>query len=483
MSPLVTWICVFLVSTSHSHKSKSKKCVKKDGKDCSLPDFVLHAEEFNDIAIRTEYFPADDCQINEGCVNDIGERTVIRFVTAVGNIGTETFKVGNPAYSDLTIWDNCHSHYHVNNYVEYDVFCASDKKEKRPVAQGGKDGFCVQDGSTDTYYDGNDTEPSRFSNCSYQGIGIGRMDKYASHIICQFVDITDLPAGDYVLRGTVNKDKVTPELDYDNNEARVPFSYDGNPASYYISNFIPDQTILSEWANTKNNLLSGDSITVPGFPTNVPAGFVGWITLYRYGESEWCFSPGPCFSGQRLMEISYGLTQLCSYFDIEILLETAVYGNGYFYVEGHWTMQTVTNCLYPTVRTEFYVYFDENGEIVREIAIADDQNAFVLFEERVFFGNWICQHPTDYIIESNGLTTENVDVAAIKIDEKQFFKHDPHYFVGIIGNNVIKLSLNTVYILVGVIVVLVLLIIMALTFKCCRKRKTHMKIDWSDQDL
>ena len=87
-----------------------------------LPDFVIVQELFEDTAMRTEYFPPGDCQINEGCVGGSGERTVFRFVTGVGNIGTATWNVGDPAYSDLAVWDNCHDHYHVDNWMEYGMY-------------------------------------------------------------------------------------------------------------------------------------------------------------------------------------------------------------------------------------------------------------------------------------------------------------------------------------------------------------------------
>ena len=170
-----------------------------------LPDFVMDEPAFNDaISIRTEYFPEGDCQINEGCVKCAGERTVIRYRTEVANIGTKTFFVGAPQNSDLAEYDECHGHYHLKEYNQYKVFRASDTNERRPLEIGGKEGMCVLDGSEYAAYDPTiyniTREPYTFRNCSYQGIGIGRSDKYANHIMCQFVDITDLKEGDYVLR-------------------------------------------------------------------------------------------------------------------------------------------------------------------------------------------------------------------------------------------------------------------------------------------
>ena len=170
----------------------------------SLPDFVMDEAQLNNIAIRTEYFPEGDCQINEGCVKCAGERTVLRFVTEVANIGTSQFYVGPPQDSPLAEYDECHGHYHLSEYNEYLVFKASDEEERKPLEKGGKEGMCVQDGTEYSGYDPTIYNISRagytFRNCSNQGIGIGRSDIYSNHIVCQFVDITDLKEGEYVLR-------------------------------------------------------------------------------------------------------------------------------------------------------------------------------------------------------------------------------------------------------------------------------------------
>ena len=139
------------------------------------------------------------------CVQCAGERTVIRYVTNVANIGNETFKVGDPANSSLAEYDPCHGHYHLKEYNKYQVFKAKDTKEKKPIKTGGKEGMCVLDGVQYDPFDENvygvPREPAQFRDCSNQGIGVGRSDEYANHIACQFVDITDLPAGlNYVLR-------------------------------------------------------------------------------------------------------------------------------------------------------------------------------------------------------------------------------------------------------------------------------------------
>src|SRR5262249_22483674 len=72
--------------------------------------------------------------------------------------------------------------------------------------------------------------PSSFFNCSNQGIHRGYQDIYSSFLDCQWIDVTDVPPGQYILSVTVNYGRAVAELDYSNNEVRVPVTIpDPNP--------------------------------------------------------------------------------------------------------------------------------------------------------------------------------------------------------------------------------------------------------------
>ena len=110
-------------------------------------------------------------------------------------------------------WHDCHQHWHYDNYAHYALrdLC-TDKDvawEDRPVV-GHKNGWCVSD--TGTYgggtrciaagLTGDDPDFSRGMHgftCSNMGISPGCSDKYASYLDCQWIDITDLPDGQYWL--------------------------------------------------------------------------------------------------------------------------------------------------------------------------------------------------------------------------------------------------------------------------------------------
>lgn len=51
------------------------------------------------------------------------------------------------------------------------------------------------------------------------------MDTYKAELDCQWIDITDVPPGDYQLRLAVNPDQKVSELSYDNNDVLCRFLY------------------------------------------------------------------------------------------------------------------------------------------------------------------------------------------------------------------------------------------------------------------
>jgi hypothetical protein len=53
---------------------------------------------------------------------------------------------------------------------------------------------------------------------------------YGSGLDCQWVDITSVPNGDYLLRISINPDRVLPESNFDNNVAEVPVRIADPPA-------------------------------------------------------------------------------------------------------------------------------------------------------------------------------------------------------------------------------------------------------------
>ena len=109
-------------------------------------------------------------------------------------------------------WHSCHYHYHsMEEFVHYNLL---DVDTGRKVAEGHKASFCLEDTTcAPNYY--------QLFNCfsGNQGVSANCGDLYGSHLDCQWIDITGVPLGRYLLQVTVNPQRLSLESDYDNNQA------------------------------------------------------------------------------------------------------------------------------------------------------------------------------------------------------------------------------------------------------------------------
>jgi hypothetical protein len=184
----------------------------------ALPDLVLDAE-YLEATIQQDVVDAslDSCLINEKCITGVGLRRVVRFGTRSGNIGTADLVAGRPALNN-PVWeyDACHGHFHFEGYAAYELI---DAATSAVLPVGVKHGFCLRDLGT--------WDPSvpaarcGVYDCDYQGLGVGCYDVYVPELDCQWVDITDVPPGEYQLRVTINSEQTIQELDRSNNSASV----------------------------------------------------------------------------------------------------------------------------------------------------------------------------------------------------------------------------------------------------------------------
>ena len=188
------------------------------GPDLSIRQDILRHTFYTDVLDNT-----DDCLIGEGCLTGYGKRHVIRFATQIENIGELDYVVGPEEENQGQFtFDNCHQHFHYEGYAEYILFDESG----RQLPASFKNGFCILDlqcegGGHQTY------------SCEYMGIAAGCEDVYSADLDCQWIDITDLPAGDYTFVTRVNWNN-RPDLagrvekDTANNWAQVCFNLQWN---------------------------------------------------------------------------------------------------------------------------------------------------------------------------------------------------------------------------------------------------------------
>lgn len=179
------------------------------------PDLlILESAIANSIELRTEV--ATTCQVEEGCMNGYGNRTVLAFDTHIKNIGELDYYVGNPtANPSQFTFQNCHGHAHYEGYAEYILYTPDGTS----IPIGHKNGFCVMD------LECNDGGTAQYG-CSNMGISKQCGDIYNKYLECQWIDITDVEPGQYIMAVKVNWDQSPDALGrfetrYDNNWAQV----------------------------------------------------------------------------------------------------------------------------------------------------------------------------------------------------------------------------------------------------------------------
>lgn len=201
----------------------------------NAPDLLVVPDAFiNSLQIGTVN-TNDNCLIEEGCVSGYGLRQIIEFTTHIKNIGEEDYYIGVPSGNNPQFtYGNCHGHWHYEGYAQYLLYDYAGNS--LPV--GYKNGFCVLDlecsgGGSGQY------------GCGNMGISAGCGDIYGSGLMCQWVDMTDIDTGNYVLVIKVNWDQSPDALgrvesDFSNNYAKacIRFNRDaqGNPSFILLPN-------------------------------------------------------------------------------------------------------------------------------------------------------------------------------------------------------------------------------------------------------
>uniref|UniRef100_A0A3B4T621 Lysyl oxidase homolog n=1 Tax=Seriola dumerili TaxID=41447 RepID=A0A3B4T621_SERDU len=192
------------------------------GDDAGLPDLVpdpyyIQAASY----IQRVQMYALRCAAEENClssVSDLDYRVLLRFPQRVKNQGTADFLPVKPRHE--WEWHSCHQHYHsMEAFSNYDLL---DVSTGQKVAEGHKASFCLEDTSCDPGI------RRRFACTAHtQGLGPGCYDTYHANIDCQWIDITDVPPGNYILKVTVNPSQLVQESDFSNNEVLCDIRYTG----------------------------------------------------------------------------------------------------------------------------------------------------------------------------------------------------------------------------------------------------------------
>jgi Lysyl oxidase/Secretion system C-terminal sorting domain len=223
--------------------SDTAACVYPGDPDCNnLPDLLVHQQTISSTLRLDTENNSDACLVNEGCIRGYGTRNLIKFSTRIDNIGEIDYYIGpppvNPSQANAQfVYDACHGHWHYRGYAEYLLYDASGKR----IPIGSKTGFCVLDlfcpaGGEAKY------------TCETMGISKDCSDEYDYTLPCQWVDVTNLPAGQYQLVIKVNSYEENdtnnkPEKTYTNNYGTACFNLT------YSANGTANMAVLPDCSN------------------------------------------------------------------------------------------------------------------------------------------------------------------------------------------------------------------------------------------
>lgn len=243
---------------------------------CPLADLFIDGERITGTTApryRVEFqtFAPGACEIMEGCVDGPGTRRLLRWDTWTPNQGGADMFLGTTPPRGTTegpfVWSECHMHHHFSSYANYELLSS----DGAVAATGHKQAFCLED-----YYQwpcGGTGQP-RCGNagaaydCGYQGIQMDYQDVYASNLPCQWIDVTDLPSGDYDLHISLNTEHILAESNYDNNELLVSVTIPDPP---------PDTDVTTACARTTTGTTRDcgwTRSTAPGLGTCTPGASV-----------------------------------------------------------------------------------------------------------------------------------------------------------------------------------------------------------------
>ena len=185
-------------------------CLFAGDPECNdfLPDLMVVPEAIANSLHLDHLTNNDECLVAEGCVNGYQDREILRFTTHIKNIGNRDYYIGavpsNVATPSTQFeWSPCHNHWHYGGYAEYLLY----DMDNNEIPAGFKNGFCVMD------LECSDGGEAKYG-CNIMGISAGCGDIYDSGLGCQWIDITDVPAGIYTLVVRVNWDNSPDNLGY-----------------------------------------------------------------------------------------------------------------------------------------------------------------------------------------------------------------------------------------------------------------------------
>jgi hypothetical protein len=155
------------------------------------------------MSIVDRSFDATSCELIEGSVGGAGYRRILRFDVVLINSGNAPVEPGSPTnpdnpYRDVFEFSPCHKHYHISGFADYRLL----RPDGSVAILGHKQAFCFI--SSFKYSNDLNGQDKPSYTCADQGIASGWGDWYYKQLSGQWIDITGVPEGDYVVSVRIN---------------------------------------------------------------------------------------------------------------------------------------------------------------------------------------------------------------------------------------------------------------------------------------
>lgn len=243
-----------------------------------LPDLTVRADELYDNLIVTNIIPGRrHIRLSTGTPNSGAGKL---YLYGGADLGNGKQQVIQRVYrSDGTFWERDAGQfvYHpTHNHIHVEAWCQYRIREILPgdgvgdvIAEGEKTSFCiidlaVYDSSLPGFPAG-----GQFNSCNSttQGLSVGWMDIYSKNLDGQWIDITDVPNGEYWLEAEVDPEGNFLESDESNNANRIKVTIGSGsstiqPDAYEVNNTRAQVDARVEGAVNSPNLGPCDPVRV-----------------------------------------------------------------------------------------------------------------------------------------------------------------------------------------------------------------------------
>eukprot|EP00899_Mesostigma_viride_P007624 jgi/Mesvir1/16863/Mv15748-RA.1 len=222
--------CAAFPTCNHTHPvctgcSARQYC----GHDCQcyeldqrLPDFVLGIDDLEqELVFETVNVVNTSCAVRDGCVDGTGRRKLLRMTVTIMNQGAEWKPLGDLEVKDrpdIYDWSACNGHYKLHNFAQVLLRSAEDSRVIKSVRVRA---YCL--GDTERINNGSKVFcESLYNYCPSPGLSEGWLDRFGWSIECSWIDVTDVPPGNYLLEMVLNPEQQFQETSYANNGGIVP---------------------------------------------------------------------------------------------------------------------------------------------------------------------------------------------------------------------------------------------------------------------